>query len=391
MAQIPLPILQSLQNEFWMQALQTWILQSSSRSCWSSHLSPVPWKCVCAFVHVSWTSQMTLRFSTDFWAKAASWLAPNLRSFWMYVFCECFTWQGLRNVSSLEWRWSGWMSSKCLQLTDVSELMWHVGLGGRCQANMSLCHTMDASMLLSCPSKLVLVHCPSNVPYPCNWIVFSDISMTHGTKSFQSCLIFVWYNCLRCCQSPAEPSLWNETSTSRSLFAACWHGGVCLCKCHGQLWDPEQGPWGISNVWSICPKSDTGLRTQMSQCLQMSEWIASHVSDLLSLICLKLSDLTNVSLSHFSIVPTNMSHIIVLILCVEEVWFCCVAFLLGLCKWLDIWVFAFVLLTLVWDDTCLEWWWDVSSVSQQWVIGFKDAKATCVKTMKIASRSDSES
>ena len=39
--------------------------------------------------------------------------------------------------------------------------MWHVGLGGRCQANMSLCHTMAASMPLSCPSKLVWVHLSS--------------------------------------------------------------------------------------------------------------------------------------------------------------------------------------------------------------------------------------
>ena len=39
--------------------------------------------------------------------------------------------------------------------------MWHVGLGGRCQANMSLCHTMAASMPLSCGSKLVWVHLSS--------------------------------------------------------------------------------------------------------------------------------------------------------------------------------------------------------------------------------------
>ena len=95
------------------------------------------------------------------------------------------------------------MSSKRLQLTDVSELMmWHVGLGGRCQANMSLCHTMAASMPLSCGSKLVWVHLSSTFQ-PAQAIL--ALSSKNLVSTFQQ---------------------WHQAMASSSPLSLC-----CFCSC----------------------------------------------------------------------------------------------------------------------------------------------------------------
>lgn len=273
-------------------------------------------------VHVSWTSQMTLRFNTDFWWKGFKLAGPHF----IHSGCPFFvnashgkgstTCLGGHGDGLGEWaasvnNWQTWASSRC------GTSAWEADARPTCP-----CAIQWQNL---CRSVVFWNWRGSICPQPCLVFVIGLFSVTcqwhMAYISFRVVFcLFDTTGCLRCCQSPAEPSMWTETWTSRSLFAACWHAGVCLCKCPGQLWYPEQGPRASANVWSICPRSDAGLRPQLSQCLQMSEWIASHVSDLLSLIWFKFLIWQMFHCHTFSIVPNKYDPYYYSRFCVQEVW-----------------------------------------------------------------------
>ena len=161
----------------------SWILQSSSRSCRSSHLSPVPWKCVCAFVHVSWTSQMTLRFSTDFWAKVASWLAPNcVHSGCVFLVNAshdkvCTTWHCCNGDGVGEWaasvrNWQTWASSWC------GTSAWEAGARPTCPCAIQWTHL--------CRSAVLRDWCWASVHHTCLILVIGLFSVTFQWHMAQS-------------------------------------------------------------------------------------------------------------------------------------------------------------------------------------------------------------
>ena len=224
--------------------------------------------------------------------------------------------------------------------------MWPADLEGRWQANMSWCHTMAQSIVPSCLLKLVLGHLSSHVPYPCIWIVSVTCAWHVAWVSF-----IVYYDCLinnflRCRRTSTEQCLSNETWAPRALLATSGSAGVSWSTGRCEWWDQEPGWRGITHVPGFAAFSDAAVT--VCNCLN---GIASQVSDLLHWYdwnCLVWLMSYHCQL-FFCAFQSSMIHI-VQGFGVEKVCFWCVAFLLGLCH------FAFVLLTFVWDDMCLERW-----------------------------------
>ena len=250
-----------------MKALCSWMLQSSSWSCWPSHLSPVPWKCVCANVMdtVKWHFEIHCILSTD--TKVCSFWWCVIATFWHNKDCtECPQGHGdgVGEWAASVSNWQAWESSWCGPPT------WKADARATCLGAIQWCN-------LCCP-VVFWCWCWAICHRTCLILVlgFSDTCLTCVMSFFHGILWLPDKKSLRCRRTSTEQCLSNATWAPRALFATSGSGGVSWSTRRWHWWAQEPGWRGITNVPGFTAFSDTAVT--VCNCLN---GIASQVSDLL--------------------------------------------------------------------------------------------------------------